>query len=104
MEREKNCVYHSRCVCVCVCVCVVLVRRGYLRGAGVLLVQGVVLATLLLVLFVVDLQLLPHLLDAVLLHQLVRTGAHVTGYYVVVVIIIMDSTQLGEKYIFKGTI
>lgn len=37
----------------------------------VLLVQRVVLATLLLVLLMIDLQLLSHLLYAVLLHQLI---------------------------------
>lgn len=44
----------------------------YLWGACVILVQGVVLAALLLVLLVIDLQLLSHLLYTVLLHQLSR--------------------------------
>lgn len=48
------------------------VLSSYLGRACVLLVQRVVLAALLLVLLVVDLQLLPHLLYTVLLHQLSR--------------------------------
>lgn len=59
----------STCVRDGVCVCV-SVSRSYLGGASVLLVQRVVLAALLLVLLVINLQLLSHLLDAVLLHQL----------------------------------
>lgn len=41
-----------------------------LRGAGIFLVQGVVLAALLLVLLVINLQLLSNFLYTVLLHQL----------------------------------
>lgn len=43
----------------------------YLRGLGVLLIEPVVLFALVLVLVVVLLQLLPHGVDVVLLHQLV---------------------------------
>lgn len=48
------------------------VLSSYLGRACVLLIQRVILAALLLVLLVVDLQLLPHLLYTVLLHQLRR--------------------------------
>lgn len=44
--------------------------NSYLRGAGIFLVQGVVLAALLLVLLVINLQLLSNFLYTVLLHQL----------------------------------
>lgn len=57
----------NKCKHVCVCVPVL---SSYLGCARVLLVQRVILAALLLVLLVVDLQLLPHLLYTVLLHQL----------------------------------
>lgn len=46
---------------------------AYLRRLGVFLVQPVVLFALLLVLIVVFLQLLPHSINIVLLHQLVLT-------------------------------
>lgn len=63
------CATHSLFLNVFVCPCVL---NLYLWGACVLLVQRVILAALLLILLMIDLQLLSHLLYTVLLHQLRR--------------------------------
>lgn len=58
---------------------------SYLRSACVLLVQRVVLAALLLVLLMIDLQLLSNFLNAVLFHQLNRakTTWHLIDFWLV---------------------